>query len=49
VPLGGGVGKILSIGKQKFNLQLEGYANPIRPDAGPKGLILVTLTFLFPK
>jgi hypothetical protein len=49
VPLGAGVGKIVSIGKQKFNLQLEGYANPVRPDNGPEGLILLTVTFLFPR
>jgi hypothetical protein len=49
VPLGAGVGRIVSIAKQKFNLQLEGYGNPVRPDDGPKGLILVTITFLFPR
>lgn len=49
VPLGAGVGKVLSIGEQKFNLQLEGYGNVIRPDDGPEGLILVTVTFLFPR
>jgi hypothetical protein len=49
VPLGGGVGKVLSIGKQKLNLQLEGYGNPVRPDGGPKGLILLTVTLLFPR
>jgi hypothetical protein len=48
VPLGGGVGRIVSIGKQKFNLQLEGYGNAIRPDYGPESMILLTVTFLFP-
>jgi hypothetical protein len=49
VPLGGGVGRIVSIGKQKFNLQLEGYGNVIRPDYGPESMILVTVTLLFPR
>jgi hypothetical protein len=32
-----------------MNLQLEAYANPIRPDDGPESLIIFTCTFLFPQ
>jgi len=49
LPVGGGVGRVFSIGQQKLNLQLEAYASPIRPDNGPQGMILLTGTFLFPR
>jgi hypothetical protein len=49
VPLGGGVGRVFSVGGQKLSLQLEAYGNAIRPDDGPDSLILVTGTFLFPR
>jgi hypothetical protein len=49
VPIGAGVGRVVSIGKQKVNLQVEAYANPVRPDDGPESLILLTGTFLFPQ
>jgi hypothetical protein len=49
VPVGAGLGKVLSVGKRKMNLQFEAYANPIRPDDGPKSMILLTGTFLFPR
>jgi len=48
VPAGAGVGKLVSVGRQKMNLQLEAYASPIRPDDGAEGMILFTVTFLFP-
>jgi hypothetical protein len=49
VPVGGGVGKVFSVGGQKMSLQLVAYANPIRPDDGPESLILVTGTILWPR
>jgi len=49
VPVGAGVGKLLSVGKQKLNLLLEAYSVPVRPDDGPESMILFTLTFLFPE
>jgi hypothetical protein len=48
VPVGVGVGKVFSVGGQKVNLQLEAYSNAIRPDSGPKGMVLLTATLLFP-
>jgi hypothetical protein len=49
LPLGGGVGRVFSVGKQKVNLQLEAYANAVRPDDGAESLVLLTGTFLFPR
>jgi hypothetical protein len=49
VPLGAGVGRVFSARGQKMNLQLEGYGTPVRPDDGPKTLIILTLSFLFPR
>lgn len=49
VPLGGGVGKVFSIGKQPMNMSLAGYYNVVKPDLGPDWTLRVTLSFLFPK
>jgi hypothetical protein len=49
VPAGMGVGRVVSIGGQKVNLQVEAYGNPIRPDDGPRSMVLVTATLLFPR
>lgn len=49
VPLGGGIGKIFSMGSQKMGLSLEGYGNVIRPDNGPDGLMILTFVLLFPE
>jgi hypothetical protein len=47
VPLGAGVGRLFTVGRQRMNLQLEGYANVIRPDDGAQSMILLTFTLLF--
>ena len=47
VPAGAGVGRVFSIGGQRMNLQLEGYASVIQPDIGPGSMILLTYTLLF--
>lgn len=49
VPLGGGVGKVLSLGGQKMNVSLEGYGNVIHPDNGPDAYLLFTVALLFPR
>ncbi len=49
VPLGGGFGKIFTIGKQPMNMRAEGYYNVARPDSGPKWTVGFTIQFLFPK
>jgi hypothetical protein len=48
VPVGAGAGRVFSVGNRKMSLQLEAYANAIRPDDGPENLILFTCTFIFP-
>jgi hypothetical protein len=49
VPVGGGLGKIFSIGPQKMNTRLVAYYNPVRPDLTADWSIQWTLQFLFPK
>jgi hypothetical protein len=48
VPVGGGIGKIFSLSGQKMGLQLEGYANVVRPDNGPDAFMIFTWILLFP-
>jgi len=49
VPLGGGVGKIVRIGKLPVNLQLAGYYNVEHPDAGPEWSIRFQIQLMLPK
>ena len=49
VPLGGGVGKIVSWGKQKINLRAAWFGNVVHPDNGPTYNVQLTAWFLFPK
>ena len=49
VPVGGGVGKVLKIGKQNLSLILAGYYNVESPDFGSDYDIQFTVTFMFPK
>ena len=49
VPLGGGIGKIFSMGKQKMGLSLEGDGNVVQPDNGPDALMIFTFILLFPE
>ncbi|MGD8330490.1 MAG: neuromedin U [Acidobacteriota bacterium] len=49
VPLGAGVGRVVSLGQQKVNLQAEFYGNVVHPDEGPEKLLILTLTLLFPR
>lgn len=49
VPIGGGVTKLMTVGKQPINIQLRGYYNVVRPDEGPEFQSQLALTFLFPK
>ncbi|MEA3467217.1 MAG: neuromedin U [Thermodesulfobacteriota bacterium] len=48
VPLGGGVGKLFSIGSQALNLQISAYYNVVKPDLGPEWSTRLQLQFLFP-
>ena len=49
VPLGGGVGKIVHLGKLPLNIQLAGYGNVVRPDNGPDWQLRFQVQLLFPK
>lgn len=49
VPLGGGVGKIFSIGKQAMNTRIEAYSNVEKPEGAPDWVLSWTLQFLFPR
>lgn len=49
VPIGGGIGKLFSIGKQTINSRLEAYYMVEKPDNAPDWQIIFTWQFLFPK
>jgi hypothetical protein len=49
VPVGGGVGKLFTVGKDAINIRAESYYNPIRPDRGAEWSANVTLQYLFGK
>jgi hypothetical protein len=49
VPLGGGVGQIVHLGKLPVNMQLSGYYNVARPTEGPNWQVRAQIQFLFPK
>jgi hypothetical protein len=49
VPFGGGVGKILRIGKQPVNAQVSAVYNVDKPTSGADWQLRAQLQFLFPK
>jgi hypothetical protein len=49
VPVGGGIGKIVHLGRLPVNMQLSGYYNIARPTEGPNWQIRSQVQFLFPK
>jgi hypothetical protein len=49
VPLGGGMGQIVHLGKLPVNMQLSGYYNVARPTEGPNWQVRTQIQFLFPK
>jgi len=49
VPVGGGFGKLFTLGKQPINANLQAYYNVEKPDAAPDWNMALTFTFLFPK
>jgi hypothetical protein len=49
VPVGGGVGKIMKLGFQPINWQLEFYGNAVYPAGGSSWTFRGQLAFLFPK
>ncbi len=49
VPVGGGVGKVLKIGRQKMGVAVESYYHVISPDIGPDWQIRFQVTLLLPE
>lgn len=49
IPLGGGAGKIFTIGSQPMNVRAEAYYNAVRPRSAPEWTVGFTVQFLFPK
>jgi hypothetical protein len=49
VPVGGGVGKILKIGKLPVNISTQAYYNVATPEFGPDWQLRLQMQFLFPK
>jgi hypothetical protein len=49
VPVGGGVSKLFTVGKQPIKASLNAYYNVIRPDNAADWQAQLQLTFLFPK
>jgi hypothetical protein len=48
VPVGGGVGRVFTVGDQALNAQVQTFYNAVRPDFAPEWSLRVQVTFLFP-
>jgi len=48
-PLGGGVGKIFQVGKQKMNASAQTFYNVEKPEAVADWSLRLQFQFLFPK
>jgi hypothetical protein len=49
VPLGGGVGKVVKLGKLPVNVTLQAYYNAVKPDLAPDWAVRFQFAFLFPR
>ena len=49
LPFGGGIGKILRLGKLPINANLQAYYNVVTPEGGPKWSTRIQVQFMFPK
>lgn len=49
VPLGGGIGKLVHMGKLPVNMQLQAYYNVVRPNDASDWTLRFQIQFLFPK
>ena len=47
LPVGGGIGKVLKLGKLPINVQLQGFYNSLTPDNGPNWQLRSQLTLIF--
>ncbi len=48
VPVGGGIGKVFSIGKQPVGASVQMFYNAVRPDAAPRWVANFQFSLLFP-
>jgi hypothetical protein len=49
VPVGGGIGRAFTIGRQRGTAQIEAYSNVERPAGGPRWSMILTVQFVFPQ
>lgn len=49
IPVGGGLGKMFSVGKLPMDLQTQAFYNIVRPDQGAEWQLRVQLKLIFPK
>lgn len=49
VPFGGGVGRVLPVGKQPISITVQAYRNVEKPRFGPEWALRLQLALLFPK
>jgi hypothetical protein len=49
VPFGGGVGRIMLLGKQPVNVSVQAFANPVRPPNSSPFTLRFSFTLLYPK
>jgi hypothetical protein len=49
VPVGAGLGKLVQLGKQKLNINAQGYWNAVAPKIGPEWTVIFQVQLLFPE
>jgi hypothetical protein len=49
IPVGGGAGKVFSVGKQAMRAQLQGFYYAEKPTGGPEWALMLTVQFVFPR
>jgi hypothetical protein len=49
VPVGGGVGRLVKLGKQPVDFKVQAFANLVKPDLGPDWSVMGSVKLLFPK
>lgn len=49
IPVGGGAGKLFTVGKLPIRAQIQGFYNVEKPTGAPDGSVVFTLQFVFPK
>jgi hypothetical protein len=46
--VGGGAGRVFTIGKQSISISLQALAYPVAPQNGPRWSVIGQFAFLFP-